>query len=403
MRWLATPTRPGSTRFIWDAAVTAALGLVIGVLLVVDPAGVGWRADDPVTVALVLLGLLPYLIRSRTPLLALMLAAITLVALTEHGDSVGVLGAGSFLLAFTVGYAAPRRHVVVACVAVAAMIAYLWWRGPTMTVAVALNNVLMFTASFALGALLRRRRREADWAVERAELLDRERVLAEERADLLERERVLAEERAVGRERLRIARDLHDITGHTLGVIAVQAGVAAHVMDAEPDEAKAALVSIAASSRASLQDVRAMVTALRETDQPDRYDPAPGLAELPDLIDGVREVGQEVTLAMPDPMPDVAAPLGVAVHRIVQQALSNALEHAPGVPVDVRVASRPGRLEVEIANPLPDRERAAPRPGHGYGLLSMAERAHLAGGRLRAGPDGSRFRVWAGFETGAMP
>ena len=127
-------------------------------------------------------------------------------------------------------------------------------------------------------------------------------------------------------ERLRIARELHDIIGHSLGTIAVQAGVGRHLMANEPEKAAEALDSIARVSRSSLDEVRAVVAALRE-DEPD-YHPTPGLADLPDLVETVRSTGLTVELTLPDDLEAIPRQTGAAVYRIAREALTNVVRHA---------------------------------------------------------------------------
>jgi signal transduction histidine kinase len=196
-------------------------------------------------------------------------------------------------------------------------------------------------------------------------------------------------------ERLRIARDLHDITAHSLGVIAVQAGVAAHVMRTEPDEAEAIMRSIAGTSREALSEIRGLVSALRSSSDDD-YAPTPRLADLERLADEARAAGQDVDWRLAS-VPDDAVPATAqaAAYRIVQQALSNAREHAPGRAVVVDLTTANGELLLTVANPL---GAAPPRAERGHGILGMRERAELAGGGLVAGAGADEtFRVAARF------
>jgi glucose-6-phosphate-specific signal transduction histidine kinase len=127
--------------------------------------------------------------------------------------------------------------------------------------------------------------------------------------------RAAAAEEAVARqsseERLRIARELHDIIGHSLGTIAVQAGVGRHLMDTEPEKAADALDSIAKISRDSLDEVRSVVAALRDDEPP--YRPAPSLTDLPDLIETVRITGLAVELKLPNDLEAIPRQAGAAV------------------------------------------------------------------------------------------
>ncbi len=344
--------------------------------------GTAGQPADALTFVLIVLGALPYAARSRWPLAALAVAAVPLAALIVRGDSSSALGAGAFLLAYSVASLAPRRHLWAAVGIVAALLLTLWALVPRyMTAPQLINNAFLFTGAFVLGDWARRRREQLSWA--------------EQRSAMIEREQAQLAAQAVMEERLRIARDLHDITAHSLGVIAVQAGVAAHVMRTEPDEAEATMRSIAGTSREALSEIRGLVSALRSSSDDD-YAPTPRLADLERLADEARAAGQDVDWRLAS-VPDDAVPATAqaAAYRIVQQALSNAREHAPGRAVVVDLTTANGELLLTVANPL---GAAPPRAERGHGILGMRERAELAGGGLVAGAGADEtFRVAARF------
>ncbi|HEX6348947.1 MAG TPA: sensor histidine kinase [Candidatus Dormibacteraeota bacterium] len=197
-------------------------------------------------------------------------------------------------------------------------------------------------------------------------------------------------------ERLRIARELHDVVSHSIAMIGVQAGVAAHLLDREPEQARAALAAIKEASRDALQDLRGILGVLRETDGAEPRAPAAGLAQLPDLLAGLRRAGLEVAVAeagAPRPLPSA---VDLAAYRIVQEALTNVLRHAPGATARVSLRYAPERLEIEVSNDG-IHGRGQPMPGAGLGLAGLRERAAAAGGELTwAGPvdDGFAVRAW---------
>jgi len=218
------------------------------------------------------------------------------------------------------------------------------------------------------------------------------------RVDLAEARAQAAEEAAQRRssdERLRIARELHDIIGHSLGTIAVQAGVGRHLMATEPGRAAEALDTIARISRTSLDEVRAAVATLRDGEP--SYHPAPGLAELADLVETARLAGLTVELTLPDDVDGVPRQAAVAVYRITREALTNVVRHAYASAASVRVAHRDGRVEVAIRDDgcgIGAGSRVATSTGHG--ITGMRERAEALGGSLAAGPaTGGGFLVTA--------
>ncbi|WP_194409455.1 sensor histidine kinase [Microbacterium cremeum] len=211
-----------------------------------------------------------------------------------------------------------------------------------------------------------------------------------------------AESEAIAeQERVRIARDMHDVVAHSLTVVIAQANGARYAAAADPAAAAAALETISSTAGAALADVRLLLTQLRHS-QSDG--PQPTLADLEALYAQVRAAGVPLRVDV-DPVPPGAPPAAaqLAVYRILQEALTNALRHgAPGKPVDVRLSWYPDRVEVAVRNGLAERAPTGADPARGHGIIGMRERAQLAGGRLEAGahPGGS-FLVSAVIPIGA--
>ena len=182
-------------------------------------------------------------------------------------------------------------------------------------------------------------------------------------------------EQAVVEERLRIARDLHDVIAHSMSLITMRAGVAGLVAETRPREAREALRLIETTGRESMLEMRAMLGMLRS--ESGDLTPAPRLRDLHALA---ANAGIEVDLRVDTG--DLPEGVGLAVYRIVQEALTNVAKHA-GTGCRVRVTvPETGMVEVEVA----DGGRAAPRDGGGYGLLGMRERCLAYGGQLTPAP-----------------
>jgi signal transduction histidine kinase len=196
--------------------------------------------------------------------------------------------------------------------------------------------------------------------------------------------RVEQARRAVSEERLAIAREVHDGVGHGLAVIALQAGVALHVLDRDPARARELLASIQATSRESLDGLRAELLRFRGAEEPSTpLSPAPGLADLPALLDRMR-AGGLVLHADVAACPGVPTEVGGAAYRIVQEALTNVLRHAGDTAAWVTVRCPPGLLLVEVRDHGRGPE-AGTRSGPGtpgLGIPGMVERAATVGGRL---------------------
>ncbi|WP_240482307.1 sensor histidine kinase [Microbacterium sediminis] len=205
-------------------------------------------------------------------------------------------------------------------------------------------------------------------------------------------------EAASEQERGRIARDMHDVVAHSLAVVVAQADGARYAAAADPDAAAEALRTISQTARAALSDVRLLLTQLRHREA---EGPQPTLADLEQLFAQVRAAGVELAVDVdPTPQGDVPASVQLAVYRILQEALTNALRHGDRGPVDVRLSWWPERVTLRvdngIAQPAPERS-----DGPGHGLIGIRERAQLVGGHAEAGAQGRLFVVTAELPIGA--
>ncbi|GAB3755822.1 sensor histidine kinase [Microlunatus parietis] len=202
----------------------------------------------------------------------------------------------------------------------------------------------------------------------------------------------IAEEEGLRRvleERARIARELHDVVAHHMSVVAVQASTAPYRLDPGRPDVVDEFRSIGASARASLQELRQLLDVLRGAAPP----PTPGLADVPKLVESARVAGVPVQLIM-DGRADPGADAGTAAYRIVQEALSNVIRHAPGAETLVRIATEPDLLLIDVRNRRPPQPVRPTAPGHG--LTGMRERVTATGGTLTTGPtDDGGFRVEA--------
>ena len=185
-------------------------------------------------------------------------------------------------------------------------------------------------------------------------------------------------------ERTRIARELHDVVGHTLSLMVLQAGAERLALGDERPATRDALVQIESAGRSTLAELRRLVGVLRSDDEAAERGPPPGLARLPDLVDTVRLTGLSVDLqvqGVPRPLP---AGLDVSAYRIVQEALTNTVRHATASVARVCIGYGDGDLQIEVT----DDGRASPAAptNGGHGLIGMRERIALYGGGLSVGP-----------------
>jgi signal transduction histidine kinase len=236
----------------------------------------------------------------------------------------------------------------------------------------------------------------------------------EERAVRAERSREEEAKRRVAEERMRIARELHDVVAHHIALVNVQAGVATHVMDSRPDQAKQALAHVREASRSALNELRATVGLLRQSGEPEApMEPTPGLGVLDQLLDGFRRAGLRVTVECEGARTGTPLPASVdlTAYRVIQESLTNVQKHAgPDAGAVVRITRDPAELEVvvdddgapDISEPLPPRAAArtaartrsapvtavqgsGPAPGGGTGSGAGSESGSGSGSRAESG------------------
>jgi signal transduction histidine kinase len=206
-------------------------------------------------------------------------------------------------------------------------------------------------------------------------------------------------QRRVTEERLRIARELHDVVSHSISSINVQAGVAAHVIEAQPAEAHRALINIKETSKETLRELRGILQVLRQVDEVEPRDPAPGLAQVATLVDATSRAGVPTRTSIVGSRRSLPAAVDLAAYRVIQESLTNVLRHAGQATADVTVAYEPDRVLIEVVDNgrgLADSDSG----GAGHGIIGMRERVAATGGGLEAGPRPERgFAVRAWFPT----
>lgn len=197
---------------------------------------------------------------------------------------------------------------------------------------------------------------------------------------------------AIAQERARIARELHDIVAHSVGVIVVQAGAAEQLVDDDPATVRAALSAIRTTGASALAEMRRVVAVLRTPELEGDLAPQPGVATLPQLVEAVRRTGLDVDLEVHGDRATLPAGLDLTAYRIVQEALTNVSRHSQASRAAVVMAFGPDTLEIRVSDDGPSRESRG-EPGHG--ILGMRERVALFGGRVRTFAEGHGFTVHA--------
>ncbi|WP_426498720.1 sensor histidine kinase [Streptomyces sp. D54] len=291
-------------------------------------------------------------------------------------------GGALFLLALRVR---PRRAVAALALSLAPAL-FVVLRTPSLPhVNPGMTSLVLVTA-LALGIALRSLR------LARKDLVVQAELTAEERA-----RRTLLEERG------RIARELHDVVAHHMSVISIQAQVAPHLVEHPTEELRENLTGIRENALEALAELRRVLGVLRSEDAPAqsaRHAPQPGLDRLDELVATVRSAGLAVTVSTTGAPRPLSPGVELSAYRIVQEALSNVMRHAPGASAGVAIGHRPSGVTVRVVNSPPDRP-ATPSPGVRHGLLGMRERTAMLGGELATGPtpDGG-WEVTALLPTG---
>jgi signal transduction histidine kinase len=350
--------------------------------------GVAVRADSSTRVpalALAIAAAASLVLRRRAPIATLALSGGLVIALFAVDHSAGPIAViapaiALYSIALWRGGVQLVAALVVAAAAVLVVDVFLSGHGTDRLTLQTAAHVALVALPVLAAEALRNRRAYIRVLLERLELAERTR---EEEAA-----------RRAEQERLRIARELHDVAAHTLTTINVQAGVAAHLLDRDPDHAREALATIEAASHEALDELRMILGVLREPDGRAPREPAPGLATFGSLVEQARSTGLQVSLAIQGEQPTrVPEPVQLAAFRILQESLTNARRHAPGAAASVNLSFQPDRLRLAIENDAGG--RPANGSHRGVGILGMRERAVALGGRLDARRAGDRFRVVA--------
>ena len=320
--------------------------------------------------------ILPLALRRRRPLTVRAVVSVATALYQLIGFPPTLVLIGVLVALFTAGTRVDRRRLVLmgaACGGLVVGTGVAPW-GSTLFWADLVRSLSVLAVAAALGDATRNRH---------AYIAEVERRAAE--AELTREEEA---RRRVGEERLRIARELHDITAHSLSIVAVQSGAALHVLDTDPDAARNALVAIRETSRDALNELRAILGVLRgsgEAPEGAPLSPTPGLSRVADLVAPLRDAGMSVELVAPGSADPLPAFVDASAYRIVQEAITNILRHAGQASVHVTVRRDDDTLSLEVL----DDGAGAPPAGStvdGHGISGMRERALALGGTFVAGP-----------------
>lgn len=341
--------------------VLALTGFTLATLPFIDDAVGAYREAGPPAIALVGLAAVATLGRARWPVATVLIvgAAVgTYLALSyPYGPVFG-------FVVLTVYAVARRRSLRTSAIAAAVTLVMLLGHVPindaALAGAVAVVPALAWIAvPFTIGAARR--------------LV----------VDAGRRERATADARLVDAERLRLSQEVHDVVGHGLAAIQMQADITLHVHDAQPDHMRAALETISHASQDALDELRATLASIRagDTQGAANRTPTPGLARLEELCARVRAAGVAVDLTVEGQPQTLPAAADVAAYRVLQEALTNVVKHSAHQHADVRIRYDARAVTLEVTN-----QDLSPLPTDGIGISGMRRRVGQIGGTFRAGP-----------------
>jgi signal transduction histidine kinase len=359
-------------RWVGDAVLASAI-LFVGLHATRNATNLqaGSTPVDALAYTLVIVAAASLLVRRQWPLVTLAITTLATSAYLYLGYAYGPILLSTLVAVFTVARWQPTRTAVVANGAALVCLSLHIFTGRASSGG--LLGVVPASAwvvvPFAAGIAIR---------------LHRESVA---------RDRDEWARRHADEERLRVAQEVHDVVGHGLSAIAMQAEIALHVLPRQPGHAEVALAAISRTSREALDELRATLAAVRREDLPDARAPLPGLARLDALVARMSDSGVPVTVESTGERHPLPPAVDLAAYRVIQESLTNVLRHAGPASVTVRLAYEPEQVSIDVLDsgttgrgPVVD----------GHGILGMRQRAEALGGWLRAEPvAGGGFRVAA--------
>jgi len=357
----------------------------------------GGAFPGPIAVALAaqMASILPVAYRRFAPVRAIAIGALVALPYTlAYGAANSLAGAMTLMvLVYSVGRYTDLRGLLAGTGMGLLVIVELGVGGRLVTPDDWVYVLIIYGMALGLGVALRLQ-------IERASEL----AVAADRA---QREQEATAQAAVLEERARIARELHDVVAHNVGLIVLQAGGARTVLATDPERARMALRQVEETGRQTLAEMRHLVGILRVDEGAERQ-PLPRLDRLPALVEEARGGGLAVRLHVEGQPVELPAGLELAVYRLVQEALTNARKHAPGCSATVLLRYEPDRVRIEVTNegeaPGTVRDPSQASPGLGHGLIGMRERVQLYDGQMVAGPvTGGGFRVEAVMPLSLAP
>jgi signal transduction histidine kinase len=316
---------------------------------------------------------LPLLLRRRFPIGA---PTFALIAIASHvvidpkgNNDLSFPFFSALAAAFTFGQITERRKALAGLGISVAVVAFVSTQLPNPSVAGTIWPLVIFAAVWAAGYFLSTRSQQIAEAAARAEAAERAR---EEEARA-----------AVAEERARIARELHDVVGHSVSVMTVQAAAARRLLKPEQERERQALLVVEQTGREALAEMRRLVGVLRRPEEAPALAPQPSLEHVDKLVAQAKDAGLPVELHVEGKPVPLSAGIDLTAYRLVQEGLTNAVKHANAEHAEVLVRYSDGHVEITVSD---DGRGGGNGDGSGHGLVGMRERVSVYGGELQAGP-----------------
>ena len=364
---------PLVSRFWFDALITVGLGLSIAVAVVDQGKKDGPEGPLWLDVVLSIVFLLPLYARRRYPFAAPAAMIVLLVAISffDAGllDDDFVVWLAALAATVLFGMLSERRLAVAGWLLMVGAIAIANVNSPTGSFGDFVWGLITLSIGWAVGFGFAQKFRESDEARERAERAERER---EEEARA-----------AVAEERARIARELHDIVGHSVSVMTVQAAGVRSLLRPDQERVREAVTIVEQTGREALAEMRRLVGVLRRPEEAPALAPQPSLEHVDRLVAQAREAGLPVELRVEGDPVDLPAGVDLTAYRLVQEGLTNAIKHARAKHAEVLVRYANGTVELTVSD---DGTGDGGGDSGGHGLVGMRERVSVYGGSLHAGP-----------------
>jgi signal transduction histidine kinase len=358
---------------VLDAVLAAAITAMVIVDLSSPADASGVRPTDVWAVLLSLLQTVPLAFRRRAPLPTFLLIVTGVCVYYALGYEVTDGTLATFVGVYTVAAYEDRRRSLLALGILAAAMTWYWvFRAepfdPTTPIWIGILAVL----SWSLGEYVKARRAYT--------------TQVETLAERLDQARELEARQAVWQERARLARELHDLIGHTVNLMVIQAGAGRRTVSSNPAVAERAFQTIESTGREALDELDRLLGVLRTDEVEPELPPLPGLDQVQALADRFEDSGLAVKVSIEGQQVSLPRSLDQSAYRIIQEALTNALRHAGGAIAHVVVRYRDNQLELEVADDGSQSHEPQKHAAGGRGLIGIRERVAMFGGDLDAGP-----------------